>query len=101
MITIWKFPLKVEDRQRISLPFGAELLSVQMQHDKPCLWARVHTDQPLEDRVIFTQGTGNPIPEGAGRFIGTYQLNGGNLVFHVFDSKVKKMSHYRDGDLIG
>jgi len=85
MKTIWKFPLAIMDAQRIAMPEGAEILSVQVQHREPCLWAKVNPDAPPEMRYVRTYGTGHPIDESeAVSFIGTYQLNGGNLVFHVF-----------------
>lgn len=80
---IWKFPLEVEDKQSISLPEDAEVLSVQIQHGKPCLWALVIPDSPTKSRVIEIFGTGTQIPEGNRTYIGTVQM--GPFVWHVFD----------------
>ena len=84
---IWKWTLQVTDNQKIQMPLGAKILSVQVQHGAPQVWAMVDETAPQEWRSFATYGTGNPQPDIAeyGRFIGTYQLNGGGLVFHVFE----------------
>lgn len=86
--TIWKFPLEVTDKQFINLPKGAEVLAVQTQNEEPCLWALVNPNEPKEERCFETFGTGHPVPVGMGvdrKYISTYQLSGGSLVFHVFE----------------
>lgn len=86
MKSIWKFPLAVTDEQTVALPKGAEILCVQTQDGIPCLWTLVTTGAAQEDVRIFTYGTGhNVMPRhGAKNYIGTYQLEGGSLVFHLF-----------------
>lgn len=83
---IWKYPLAVESRQVISMPVGAQILSVQVQGGTPCLWALVEIGAPPRDRGIQVFGTGHPADD-AGVFIGTFQLSGGMLVFHVFEDR--------------
>jgi hypothetical protein len=82
---IYKYTLETTDVQEIPMPEGAEILTVQMQFDEPQLWALVNPDNPPVTRVIETIGTGNPIREAERNYIGTYQLQGGRLVFHVFE----------------
>lgn len=82
--TIWKTTLSVTDRQTLQLPRGAALLTVQMQFDMPQMWALVDPSQPIERRVIRIAGTGHPVDFNC-PYIGTFQLDGGALVFHVFD----------------
>lgn len=68
------------------MPAGAQILSVQAQRGLPKLWALV--DEQAEEKVprdILTVGTGHPILELLGPFIGTYQMEGGALVWHVFE----------------
>ncbi len=69
------------------MPIGAELLTVQIQGGKPCLWAMVDPAKDQSERHIEIFGTGNPIEESIleRKYIGTYQLHGGSLVFHVFE----------------
>lgn len=87
-MTIWKFPLEITDRQTVSMPGGAQILTVQTQNGTPCLWALVDEgESEKEDRSIYTQATGGPFVDDPGDliYIGTYQLP--TLVFHVFTPK--------------
>ncbi len=86
MITIWKFPIEVTDIQTIEMPVKAQILTVQVQHNRPFLWAMVNSYYPIESRKIRIFGTGHDLSqEDASKYIGTFQVDGGNLVFHVFD----------------
>lgn len=85
MRTIWKYTLQ-PGRTKLEMPRGAELLTVQMQGDTPTLWAQVHPGEPLERRVIDIHGTGHKLPEDAGQYLATFQMEGGALVWHVFDA---------------
>ena len=81
--TIWKFPLEVTDEQTVQVPEGAQLLSVQTQYGKPCLWALVDPQAEKKPCVIQTYGTGHPVTH-IDMYLSTYQMEGGALVFHVF-----------------
>ena len=81
---IFKWPLQTTDFQEIEMPIGAEILCVQMQHGRPQVWALVDETNVTENRSFITCGTGNPVPENIGEYIGTYQIENGVLVFHVF-----------------
>lgn len=89
MKTIWKFPLVVTDFQELQIPEGADILSVQMQSGGPCIWALVSPQAPKQRRTIQIVGTGHPIEDDAGMasaiFIGTVQMAGGALVWHIFE----------------
>jgi hypothetical protein len=82
---IFKYPLAVSEYQSIQMPRGAQVLSLQVQGRGPQMWALVEENQPLTDRGFITVGTGHVVPSHAGRFVGTYQIQGGALVFHVFE----------------
>lgn len=89
--TIWKWSLVVTDVQAIQMPGGAQLLAVQMQGGAPQLWALVDpTEAHKEMRTIRIFGTGNPIGEYPGDYLGTFQLDGGALVFHAFCSPLSE-----------
>lgn len=97
--TIWKFQLELADRQTVEMPSGSQILTVQLQHGKPCIWALVDTSQTgKEIRVIEIIGTGNPIPnpEDKREYIGTFQFMG-HLVFHVFERVLERKQHEKDG----
>ena len=86
--SIWKFPMDVNDKVKISMPKGAEILTVQTQHETPCIWALVDTENGKEERYFEIFGTGHPIPNDMGverKYINTFQLKGGALVFHLFE----------------
>lgn len=86
--TIWKFELKTTDNQTIEMPANAEILTVQTQHEVPCIWALVDPTEPNEKRFIKVFGTGHDVHYEMGlsrNYLGTYQLHNGSLVFHVFE----------------
>jgi hypothetical protein len=86
-MVIWKFELKkITDMQKLTMPDGAELLSVANQNGNLCLWAMVDPSNEKQFRYIEVIGTGNPMPEYMGldrQFIGTVLIN--PLVWHVFE----------------
>ncbi len=91
MKTIWKFPLDLAqvtgDGIGLSMPKGAEFLTVQAQYGVPTLWALVDTDQPKETRLIAVEGTGDDLGHVPKRYLGTTQQHGGALVLHYFEEK--------------
>lgn len=90
MRKIFKYPLKVEDVQMVEMPKGAAVLCVQTQGNTPCLWADVDPQAPKVCRSFVTYGTGHPMDDGQARhYIGTYQLRGGALVFHVYTDRIE------------
>jgi hypothetical protein len=90
MKVIWKFTLEVNGEQRVTMPIGARLLTVQVQNDVPCLWAIVDTSNiKPEDHIIKMYGTGHEHKEIDGTYLGTFQMMVGSaLVFHVFEMNV-------------
>lgn len=80
--TIWKFLL--EPNGVTKMPAGAEVLSVQMQDDHPVVWAMVNPDEMTVVTQLGVYGTGHTVPDDPGQFIGTFQMQDGALVFHVF-----------------
>lgn len=85
-MVIWKWTLDVTDRQSLSIPVGAKLLTVQTQGNAPQLWALVDEEAPAVRRTFVTYGTGHPMPDADyGTYVGTYQIHNGELVFHVFE----------------
>lgn len=85
MKTIYKYQLQPLDRQLVPMPNGAQILTVQMQGEHPCVWAMVDIDKPVVVREIRMYGTGHPIDHDPGRYIGTIQMRGGQLIFHFFE----------------
>lgn len=86
MKTIYKYKLIGASSQTIEMPVGAEVLTIQVQNEIPCIWVIVDPYYSLEKRVFEIFGTGHEIPYSANRkYIGTYQLNNRCLVFHCFE----------------
>lgn len=83
-MTIWKIELSILDEQTISLPKGSEILTIQNQRERPCLWAKVDPTAKEESRVIKTREAGH-YADNLGRFISTVQFKNGSLVFHFFE----------------
>lgn len=87
---VWKFEPLVSESFGLLMPKGAEVLTVQVQHGKPQIWARVDPDAPKETRWFGFFGTGHPIPgEAAGvqfTYVDTFQVEAGQLVFHLFEA---------------
>lgn len=85
MLSIWKFPVEPGDDIKVEMPKGAKILCVQEQFDGPCLWALVETENEKEERRFELYGTGHKVLMTLKNYIGTFQLRGGHLVFHLFE----------------
>lgn len=86
MITIHKYVLQLETKQKVTMPKGAVILALQTQRDAPCLWVQVNTEFPSDIRTFHTVGTGHEIGDYERlQYIGTYQAEHGSYVFHVFE----------------
>jgi len=81
---IWKYDLVINDEQIIEMPLDAKILTVQMQHGTPKLWVAVIPTNVMINRKIRMAGTGHTILTVNG-YIGTFQMLGGDLMYHVFD----------------
>ena len=86
MNTIWKYQLEICDEQYLQIPSGAKILTVQIQQETVQLWACVDLDLTPVLRQIRIHGTGHNVPNHDKlKYISTFQLQDGNLVFHVFE----------------
>lgn len=86
MKMIWKYPLR-SDTCGMRLPDGAEILCVQTQNGYPQLWVLIDDGKVahMTSRQVMVYGTDHPIPDTPQRYIGTFQVEDGALVFHVFE----------------
>jgi len=88
--TVWKYPIPVDVAFELWMPRGAAVLSVQVQGGAPCIWVLADPDAPKELRSFVTLGTGHVVGSDLLRgcdFVGTYQLEGSALVFHLWAEK--------------
>lgn len=88
---IWKYQLAPLARAAggeafiIKLPLCSEVLSVQVQSGEPVLWAAVYPNSKLQARRFCIIATGQPYEEEGLKYIGTFQMIGGQLVLHLFE----------------
>lgn len=86
---IWKFTIgEVAETFAFDMPDGARILDCQLQRGIPQLWALVDPHAPKVTRSFMLLGTGHTVD--LARFdqvdhVATFQLRGGELVFHVFE----------------
>jgi hypothetical protein len=86
MITVWKYRLVWEEIQKITMPYGAEILCIQLQDGIPTAWVRVDEDSEPSERTIAVVGTGHAAPGYAeARYIDTVQKDG--FVWHFFEPR--------------
>lgn len=82
---IYKYDLALVERQDLTLPAGARILSVQNQNEMLVLWALVDTEAlPRQHKILtFLTGWTFRYPETL-TYLGTAQFKNGSLVVHVF-----------------
>ncbi len=86
MTKVYKFPLEISDEQKVSMPEGAKVLTVQVHKGWPCLWAECNPDKEPVFRTFLIRGTGHPIDDDIKKeYIGTIQMLDGSIVYHVFE----------------
>lgn len=87
---IWKYGVPMTDHFALSMPSGAQVLTVQILDGVPQLWALVDPSRPPQQRQFALYGTGWELPHTAqeiGVYVGTFQVSEGKLklVWHLFD----------------
>jgi len=82
---VWKFEIPECDAFNINAPGEIKWLDAQVEHGIPFVWGVVSTDSPPISHVLFLRGTGHPFTGQEGDHIGSFQLDNGALVFHLFE----------------
>jgi hypothetical protein len=85
MRTIWKFPMKGLPGVSFEMPADARILHLEVQAGLPCFWALVDPSKPKVRRQFRIVGTGHPIDFPTDKFVGTYLVEHGAFIFHVFE----------------
>lgn len=85
MRTVYKYGFAIQDDVTLTLPRDAEILHVDAQGAVPCVWALVDTTADEVDRRFLLAGTGHPLPDDGLTHVGSFQMVGGALVFHLFE----------------
>ena len=90
---IFKYKLRLVDEQAISMPSGAQVISVQFQGDELYLWAIVNPSNIGELRCFEIYGTGEPFPSiGMSERKHLATVQGGRFVWHVFEPITSNLS---------
>ena len=87
MKTIFKYavPMNGNATFNVWMPINSTILCVQTQKNNPQIWAAVNTDAALGERRFCIVGTGHELRYDPVKYIGTFQVNDGTYVFHVFE----------------
>ena len=87
---IYKYEIDISDTQTLTLPKGAEILSVINQSESVCIYALVDTETTeTEEYSLQCYGTGHTIRhDDSYRFLGTVVMLSGRFVLHVFYKKI-------------
>lgn len=87
MKTIYKYSLGIEGQITEIKDWIIEILSIQTQDGWPVLWAIVDTEKEEEEPVqIYCCGTGWPLPDDYGHYLGTAADDNG-YIWHYFIDK--------------
>jgi hypothetical protein len=86
---VFKYPLEMTSDQMIEMPKGAAVLCVQAQGGLPKLWASVDPTAPRVKRRFGIYGTGHEMPGFLAHYVGTFQMQDGAFVFHVFTDRLE------------
>ena len=90
MKTIWKFPIN-PGPQTVNIPIGAKFLSVNTQGvSSPAMWFEVDSNTPPEARHFVVFGTGFDMGDFEGKYLGTFLIEMGALVFHLYEHSTVK-----------
>ena len=92
--TIWKYDMPSSRSQAtlgdgrfdVTMPVGAEIVCLDKQHDLPKLCVLLNPEYTeREQRHFRIVGTGGRILPDGTKYIGSWQMSEGNLVFHLFE----------------
>ena len=84
---IWKFAIDPNETL-VEIPKDAEILTIQTQNETPYIWALVNPENARELRFFEVYADGQDIHCDMGierKYLNTFQLHGGSLVFHLFE----------------
>jgi len=100
-VKIFKYPIPIADEFSIKMPKNSVILHVANQEQEenrlssvdyqavkisaPCMWVKVNTVAPDEERQFYLVGTGHPLPVDAAYHVGTF--GHGQFIWHVFEKE--------------
>lgn len=85
MYAVWKYQVPQVNQFTLEMPENARVLTLQLQYGAPVLFAAVNTESPLVKRRFGIIATGTSVEFKLPKYVGTFQLFGGNTVLHLFE----------------
>jgi len=92
MQVIHKYDIPIQDDFTIKMPYVGKFLDVQVQYGAPRLWVLTSSESPEIEYKFKIIATGQEFDyeNTCLYYIGTFQMVGGDLVYHLF---------YEEGEL--
>lgn len=82
-MTIWKFPIRITDRQIIEIPVCNKIMHVGLDpRGDLCFWAEVQPDSERVKKMFYVVGTGGRIPGDSMGHLGSITM--GPFVWHLY-----------------
>lgn len=85
MKTIHKYYLRMDALCEIPMPEDSKILSVGVQFDNPAIWVEVDINKKEVIRKFQLIQTGDVVEVSGKRFIGTFILNEGHYILHLYE----------------
>lgn len=89
MRQVKRFPLSIEPKQIVKMPYNSRIVDFTTVDEKPVIWALCDTDNSSIDRVFMTVHEGKEIDKRMNEtnFIGSYDAKAdiGSVRLHVFE----------------
>ncbi|MDV3636722.1 hypothetical protein CMU84_16335 [Elizabethkingia anophelis] len=82
-MTIHKYPLKLESKQQVDIPYPAKIIKAGVQDEKIFIWAICNPSFEPVTKIIEMFGTGENMENAVRNHIDTVQIN--SFVWHVFE----------------
>lgn len=85
MRRVYKYPIETRDQQILIIPGLIQVLHLDVQGGRPCIWCMVDPDKAAKGYKVIIHGTGHDADDTADmKYVGTYKLFNGTFVGHVF-----------------
>lgn len=86
MKKIHKYEIPASGRFTLELPNDHEILCVQVQRSRPCLWVLIDTEEETSEVPFRVYQTGKEVENYVTKeeYIGTFVISAGTFVGHLF-----------------
>lgn len=84
---VWKYEIDPRaEFTTLKMPVGATPLAVDLQHNLVQMWCLCNpAEKVLEERSFILVGTGEGFDAENAKYIGTFQVQGGVFIWHLFE----------------